>query len=246
MDKKGTDRKHLKTPLYVSAYEKLYQFIMDGTYLPGDKLPSEHQLATMLGVSRGTLRQALLLFQEDGLIINKQGSGNYLSEKKSVVTDGLERKQNICEKFSKSNGIWELKNISYQPITQIISDLLQVEGDRLIALFELVYYVKNSPIGCMDIFIPYDILQQLDLPLKDKGKMQEFILKYLEDMTTESRIQLRLVKARRRIADRLGIEESEPLLCFYEVMHTNGGKPLLYSKTYCVPADYDFYIHSHK
>lgn len=246
MVKKGNDSERLKTPLYVSAYEKLYQFIINGTYLPGDKLPSEHQLATLLGVSRGTLRQALLLFQEDGLIINKQGSGNYLSEKRSVVTDGLERKQNICEKFAKDNGIWILKSISYQPITQIISDLLQIEGDKLIALFELVYYVKETPIGCMDVFVPYDILQQLELPLKNKEEMKEFILQYLEDMTTESQIQLRLVKARRRIADRLHVEENEPLICFYEVMLMNSGNPLLYSKTYCIPSDYDFYIHSCK
>ena len=65
--------KNVKIPLYVSVYETITQWLKDGKYRPGDKLPGENILAEQFKVSRGTLRQAMLLLQEDGLISNHQG-----------------------------------------------------------------------------------------------------------------------------------------------------------------------------
>ena len=54
--------------LYTSVYDKLYKMIIDGEYPLNSKLPSEPELAKSFGVSRMTLRQALALLQDDGLV----------------------------------------------------------------------------------------------------------------------------------------------------------------------------------
>ena len=59
--------KNVKIPLYVTVYETISEWLKEGKYKPGDKLPGENILAEQLNVSRGTLRQAMLLLQEDGL-----------------------------------------------------------------------------------------------------------------------------------------------------------------------------------
>ena len=69
------NEKNVKIPLYVTAYETISQWLNEGKYTAGDKLPGENILAEQLAVRRGTLRQAMLLLQEDGLIINHQGKG---------------------------------------------------------------------------------------------------------------------------------------------------------------------------
>ncbi|WP_321992282.1 FCD domain-containing protein [Marispirochaeta aestuarii] len=47
--------------------------------LPGDKLPNETQLANTLGVSRGSVREAMKIFHAFGIVEIKQGDGTYIS-----------------------------------------------------------------------------------------------------------------------------------------------------------------------
>lgn len=47
----------------------------------GDKLPTEHELAAKYSISRQTVRHALMLLEQDGLILRKQGSGSYITDK---------------------------------------------------------------------------------------------------------------------------------------------------------------------
>ena len=56
----------LNIPYYVQIYDIIYQLIQDEKLKEGDSLPGENILAEQLQVSRGTLRQAMLLLQEDG------------------------------------------------------------------------------------------------------------------------------------------------------------------------------------
>ena len=63
---------------YVTVYNKLFKMINEGTFLEDSRLPSEPDLAKELGISRTTLRQALALLQDDGLIKNIRGKGNYI------------------------------------------------------------------------------------------------------------------------------------------------------------------------
>lgn len=60
--------------------EQLEHLILEGVFKPGDRLPAERKLAEELGVSRPTLREALKKMVAKGLIITKQGGGNFVVE----------------------------------------------------------------------------------------------------------------------------------------------------------------------
>lgn len=55
-------------------------WLADGTFAPGDRLPSERNLAEQLGAGRTTLRLVLTRLTSEGLIRNEHGSGNYVTE----------------------------------------------------------------------------------------------------------------------------------------------------------------------
>ena len=57
---------------------------------PGDRLPSEPELARDLGVSRATLREAMRIFETQGLIRRRQGAGTYVLSPSHVIESGLE------------------------------------------------------------------------------------------------------------------------------------------------------------
>lgn len=60
------------------AAEQLKRLVGDGTLQPGDKLPSERELAARLGVSRPTLREAVRALVIMGLVETRHGAGNFV------------------------------------------------------------------------------------------------------------------------------------------------------------------------
>lgn len=69
-------------PTHLRIEQWLMRLVSDGELLVGDRLPPESQLATALGVSRMTLRQALASLEAKGVLTRKQGrsGGTFISE----------------------------------------------------------------------------------------------------------------------------------------------------------------------
>ncbi len=59
---------------------KMKTWVLRELIKPGERLPPERELASILNVSRSSLRQALKVLQVMGVLEVKQGSGNYLAE----------------------------------------------------------------------------------------------------------------------------------------------------------------------
>jgi len=55
--------------------------ILEGSFIPGQRLPSERELARDFGVSRPSLREALQRLVAKGLLTSRQGGGTYVSER---------------------------------------------------------------------------------------------------------------------------------------------------------------------
>ncbi len=54
-------------------------FIETNNFAPGDALPPERELAKSFGVSRHTLREALRIMEERGVVVSRRGSGTYIA-----------------------------------------------------------------------------------------------------------------------------------------------------------------------
>src|SRR5437879_13489119 len=64
-----------RTKVYEQAAQQLQRMIRDGLIKPGEKLPPERELAEMLQVSRGSLRDAIRTLELMGLVEPRQGEG---------------------------------------------------------------------------------------------------------------------------------------------------------------------------
>ncbi len=60
--------------------EQLKELIRSGTLKPGDRLPSERELVDQLGVSRPSVREALLKLEARGMVTSRQGGGTYVAD----------------------------------------------------------------------------------------------------------------------------------------------------------------------
>src|SRR5688572_11193907 len=63
---------------YAALAAALRQRILDGEWPPGTALPAETSLAAEHGVALGTLRRALELMAEQGLIERQHGKGTFV------------------------------------------------------------------------------------------------------------------------------------------------------------------------
>lgn len=59
---------------------QLEQMILEGSLQPGQKLPSERELAIQFEVSRPSLREAIQKLEAKGLLYRRQGGGTYIKE----------------------------------------------------------------------------------------------------------------------------------------------------------------------
>src|ERR1039458_8215170 len=67
--------------------ENLRARVQAGELRAGAQLPSEPTLARDLGVSRSSLRAAIALLEEDGLLRRQHGSGTYVTHKPLLRND---------------------------------------------------------------------------------------------------------------------------------------------------------------
>lgn len=74
----GNIKKIQKVSVGDEVFKQLKQMLIEGTWKPGDKLPSENTLAEMLGVSRITVRQVLHKLNAMGLIETRVGEGSFV------------------------------------------------------------------------------------------------------------------------------------------------------------------------
>jgi GntR family transcriptional regulator, transcriptional repressor for pyruvate dehydrogenase complex len=86
--------------LYEQVERQLRQYMRDAHMKPGDRVPTERDLAAQLAVSRGSVRQAIVSLEVQGLIEVRHGDGMYvrrLDPQLEPITQLLERRRRLPE-----------------------------------------------------------------------------------------------------------------------------------------------------
>ena len=68
----------VKSRLYEQVLERLRAYVAEAGLEAGDKLPAERDLAASLGVSRASVKQAIVVLEVQGLVEARHGGGTYL------------------------------------------------------------------------------------------------------------------------------------------------------------------------
>lgn len=71
--------------LYRQIADQIAALVQSGEYKPGERLPPERDLATQLGVSRPSVREALIALEVEGYVEVRVGSGVYVTNTGSGV-----------------------------------------------------------------------------------------------------------------------------------------------------------------
>jgi DNA-binding GntR family transcriptional regulator len=217
------------------AERALRDWLVPGHFRTGDRLPPEHDLAGMLGVSRGTLRTALRRLERTGEIVRRQGSGTYVG-RLGAPRDG--RGPLRVESFATRAAIGTLSvaavRIESGPIGASAAAALEVEPDQHSTRVRRVLSTDHEPaVLAHDIFHP-----ELPLPeapvLRSVLRSGREVLELLEASGTpaavsRTRISPRILTPEEPLGRRLALSDPTGCLVIEEVVLGAGGRPLLYS-----------------
>lgn len=92
-------------PRYLTLYQALKEDLKQRRF-PGGRLPSEPELDRRFGVSRITLRHAIRLLCQEGLLEKRQGSGTFIREA-ALAKAGAKPSRILCLLSRQINGGWQ-------------------------------------------------------------------------------------------------------------------------------------------
>src|SRR5215217_6091703 len=88
-------------PLYLQVKRLIEDAIHGELLTDGDALPSERDIAERLELSRVTVRKAIRQLAEDGVLVQRRGSGTYVASRPHRVEQSLSRLTSFSEDMAR-------------------------------------------------------------------------------------------------------------------------------------------------
>lgn len=215
------------------AYERLAaqlsQEFARGLWQTGDPLPSEHALARAYRVSRRTVRQALELLQQEGVISKAQGRCTIYRERAVSWRAG-----------KPVDFLSAAREAGYRPSTRLVSSTrristlsearaLQLNLDEQVLEICRIRLLEGHPVAYQVSLIPDDLSDLLEVDKLQKRSLYEVLRTILRDDLFVARERVSLITATPREASVLSAPEGSPLLRLERLVVDGMGRPIEYS-----------------
>jgi GntR family transcriptional regulator len=152
-----------RQPKYLRIHSNLRERIISGQWPPGKPLPSQRELADEFGVSVMTLRQALQLLTDEGLIETRHGSGTFaaahyaydLGHLRSFASDLIAQGAKITTKLLAAKEVTPPADVAARLGTP--GEVLQLRRLRLAGGRPLIVQTSYLPAALAPVARPEDL-----------------------------------------------------------------------------------------
>lgn len=228
-----------KIPSYVPVYNKIYSDIINKVYLDEEYLPSESILTKEYNVSRHTLRQALTILSEDGLIRKQQGKGSIVTINKKNISSIQKDFFNPMIGYATEEIETIDINYNFAPPTEIASQKLNIGNNEILLASNNTYHSDKRIIGHSFIQIPVKHIESLKIDLKNNNAVSELLNTTIFKMTSNIKLSIRSVLAEEHINNFLKVSDQEPIIYLEEILFNNTNEPICRCKFYFLPDAYE-------
>ncbi|MGT2829624.1 GntR family transcriptional regulator [Streptococcus hillyeri] len=227
-------------PAYISIHDALKEQIDKGIWKIGDRLPSERDLADDFSVSRMTLRQAITLLVDEGILERRVGSGTYVASR--WVQEKMRGTTSFTEIVTAQGKTPSTKVISYQKklASQTEMDRLQLKKTDYVIRMERVRYADNVPVVYEVASIPEELIRNVE-----RRAITEHFFKTLTDNGYEIGKSQQVISAKiasERVADYLSIAKGHAILALTQVSYFTDNRPFEYVRSQYVGDRFEFYL----
>lgn len=231
-----------RRPLRDVVREELQQLIRAGRFAPGDRLPAEPELARMLSVSRGTLREAVRALEMEGLLSHRRGVGTFLVTA-PLVRNSLETNFGVTQ-LIESVGLrpgTHRQEVREQPAGTLAADRLGIDPrDPTIAIERVRTADGRRVVHSLDV-IPRAVARRPPEFARDHS-----VYAYLRDECGQAVqygvARLAPVAADKRVAALLGVKQGTLLMSIDQVDYAVDGRAVLFSLEHHLAETFEFTV----
>ncbi|HTH40946.1 MAG TPA: GntR family transcriptional regulator [Rhodocyclaceae bacterium] len=213
-------------PLYAQIAEALRGRILDGSYQPHDRIPSESEMMLAFNVSRITVRQALKELENEGLIFKLQGKGSFVSRPRPFQE--LTRLQGFGQAMSQLGyeTVNQVLGVATVAASPLVAERLALPPGSPVTEIRRVRHVDREPISLDVTYLPQELGERLareDLVGRD-------IFVIIENdyglPLGHADLSIEATVADADVAAALGIARASPILRIERLVHGQDGRPL--------------------
>lgn len=224
-----------RSPKYVQIYNLILKMIKNAQFPVGSKLPSEKILAEEFAISRVTLRTALSLLREDGVIQSIHGQGHFVLAENNMDNTGIET---LNTPIAKSLTISIDERESYyhlNPASTFTDRLFKTQG---MPYYTINIWYKNNGKNIANAFVitKPSVVDKLNIKLEKNNSIINFIEHSLYLKASNSKLVI-TVSDRKHTTFKQGFGSQSPLILMKEDLFTLHDERLSQNKFY-IPITY--------
>ena len=236
--------KRSSRPRSQAAREELLEWVARGRIGPGSQLPPEPQLASKLGVSRATLREALGSLEDEGLVTRTRGSGTFLAHRPRA-------RNNLDANFGVSEAIRAagMRPANEEGVTRIQragdeADRLALGPNEDVVIVERVRTADGRRVVFSLDVLPARLLAERPdvIPRLGRDSLYDTMERDLGIVIQHGVATFAPVKASAAIARKLHITGGTPLLSLDQVDYDEEGRPVLSSHEFHLADAFEFTV----
>ena len=230
-------------PLYKQVEKRILQCLAAGEWRPGDRIPTEPQLAERFGVAVFTIRAGISELVAAGILVRRQGKGTF------VARHGRQLRYQFTHVFTDAGARVaperELISIGRAAATDEVTGFLELAPSRRgVIAIECRLHFESRPIALMDIWLPPHLFSGLTArAIRDSD---ENLYSVYQDccginvIRIEERVHA--VKAGARAARALRLDAAEPVLCIDRVDYTYNDLPVEFRRRVHIASGFHYQI----
>ncbi|HEL0698065.1 GntR family transcriptional regulator [Streptococcus equi] len=227
-------------PAYIKIHDAIKKDIEKEVWTIGSRLPSERDLAEHFEVSRMTLRQAITLLVEEGILERRVGSGTYVASHR--VQERMRGTTSFTEIVNSQGRKPSSKLISYQ--RQLASDTeinqLHLEESDYVIRMERIRYADKVPLVYEVASIPEKFIKNVKKTDITEHFFQTLTSNGYEIGKSQQTIYAKV--ASERVASYLEVAKGHAILALTQVSFFTDGRPFEYVRSQYVGDRFEFYL----
>jgi GntR family transcriptional regulator len=218
----------------VQVRDRLVELFQSRRLRPGDRLPSEAEIAELCDVGRSTAREALKLLEQDGLVVVERGRGRFLSSLSTLEVERpitrFESVTTMLEALGYETRSVVLAVEEGEPTTPEREALGLSEGDLVIRLERLRSAGDDPLIYSVDT-VPRECIQGPIKHVNWTGSLNS-LLAAQGHAPVSSAARLQAVDLPEDVQERYSLAGVGPWLLISETAITTSGRHILYAQDY--------------
>lgn len=231
--------------LYIQLTEIIKNKMLNKEWPVGTQIPTEEELCAIYGISKATVRTAIMELVRQGYLKRQQGRGTFVSKK--VISEGLAMITSFREMMVEA-GVEFSTTVLAQTVMMPTDDLdakLGVSEDKHIVYIKRLRAVESDPVLLQESYIPHHICPQILTEDVEHNSIFELFEKKYGIKITNVKGYIEIAYLTKEEAGHLGLEPGSAALLLTQHFFS-GETQVMYSRSVKRPDRFRFSIELEK